>query len=262
MRLGGEQSAVSGEQRKRLRPGFCAPLTTHRSPGAFTLLELLVVVALIGGLSLVLFLGLGDSGKAAALQSAQATVSGLVTAARLKAVASGRHCRVLVANDPADPERYLRFLALQQARQPGASAVEWDTVQTVVLPAGTFIVPATVASPTGLVSDVTRWRRNAEPDEELASGVFLNQTITTVLEGDVTARPWTGVCFTPNGTLARLGTFGGPPRGLIVIATGTRRAPGSYAAGTSPVLLAPDLVRGLMLSAYGVPAWLNDRNAL
>lgn len=221
-----------------------------------------MVVALIGGLSLVLLLGLGVSGKPAALQSAQATVSSLVTAARLKAAASGRHCRVLVANDPADPERYLRFLALQQARQPGASAAEWDTVQTVTLPADAFIVPATVASPTGLVSDVTRWRRIAEPGEELASGVFLNQTIVATLEGDLTARQWTGVCFTPNGTLARLGTVGGPPRGLIVIATGARRAPGSYAAGMSPVLLAPDLVRGLMLSAYGVPAWLNDRNAL
>jgi prepilin-type N-terminal cleavage/methylation domain-containing protein len=244
--------------------GHRPPLQGPLCPAScgFTLLELLVVVALIGGLSLVLFLGLEGSGKPAALQSAQATVSSLVTAARLKAAASGRHCRVLVANDPADPERYLRFLALQQARHPGASATEWDTVQTAALPAGTFIVPATITSPVGLVSDASRWRRSTEPGEELASGAFLNQTIVHALEGDVTARQWTGVCYTPQGTLARLGTVGGPPRGLIVITTGVRRPPGSYATGASPVLLTPDLVRGLMLSAYGVPAWLNDQNAL
>jgi prepilin-type N-terminal cleavage/methylation domain-containing protein len=261
MRAGGEQSAVSSQRPRQLGGENCSPLTAHSSLHGFTLLELLVVVALIGGLSLVLLLGLGGSGKPAALQSAQSTVSSLLTAARLKSAASGRHCRVLVANDPADPERYLRFLALQQARQPGPGAAEWDTVQTVTLPGETFVVPATITSPAGLVNDTSRWRRATDPGEELASGVFLNQAIGYALEGDVTARQWTGVCFTPQGTLARLGTMGGPPRGLIVIATGVRRPPGSYAAGASPVLLAPDLLRGFILSAYGVPAALNDRHA-
>lgn len=262
MRPDGEQSAVSCELWRRLGSDFCLPLTAHRSLRAFTLLELLVVVALIGGLSLVLLLGLEGSGKPAALQSAQATVSSLLTAARLKAAASGRHCRVLVANDPADPERYLRFLALQQARQPGASVAEWDTVQTVFLPGDAFVVPATVTSPAGLVAEAARWRRSTESGAELASGVFVNQAVALALEGDVTMRQWTGVCFTPQGTLSRLGASGGPPRGLLVLATGTRRAPGSYADGASPVLLAPELVRGFVLSAYGVPAWLVDRNAL
>lgn len=238
------------------------PSAVRRPSSAFTLLELLVVIGLIAGLSLVLFLGLQGGGKATALQSAQSTLSTLVTAARLKAAASGRHCRVLVANDPADAERYLRCVALQQARQAGASPAAWDTVQTVMLPADVFVVPAALTSPAGLVTDAARWKRVSDPAEDLVSGVFLNQNITYALEGDAIARQWTGVCFTPNGTLARLGTSGTPSRGLLVIATGSLRAPGSYAPGQSPVQLSgPDAVRGLVLSAYGVPALLNDRNA-
>lgn len=219
-----------------------------------------MVVGLIAGVSAVLFVGLGG-GKAAALQSAQATVASLVTAARLQAVASGRHCRVLVADDPADPERYLRLMALQRAQQSGANPTNWDTVQTATLPAEVFVVPATLATPIGLVADATAWKRVSEPDEDLVSGVFKNQAITYAIEGDTSVRRWTGVCFTANGTLTAL-AGGPPPKGLLVIATGTLRAPGSYAAGGSPVLLAnPYAVRGLVLSAYGVPALLNERGA-
>ena len=233
----------------------------YKMSSAFTLLELLVVIGLIAGLSLVLFVGLRGGGKSAALQSAQSTVANLVTAARLKAAASGRHCRVLVANDPADTDRYLRFLALQQAQLPGANPANWDTVQTILLPAEIYIVPAALGAPGGLVADSTQWRRASDPAEALVSGVFQNQDITHALEGDTAARQWTGVCFTPQGTLTALGV-GPPPKGQLVIATGDLRAPGTYAADESPVRLAnPESVRGLVLSAYGVPALLNDRSA-
>lgn len=249
--------AAVRDRRVRGNGGYSPPLQPH---SAFTLLELLVVIGLIAGLSLLLLAGLQGGNKTTALQSAQATVSNLITAARVKAAASGRHCRVLVAADPADARRYLRYLALQQARQPGANPAEWDTVQTAELPADIYIVPASLASPTGLVSDAARWKRVSAPGEDLVSGVFQNQSISHGLEGDQEARSWTGVCFTPNGTLASL-AGGPPPRGLLVIAIGIARPPGSYPPGQSPVqLVSPDAVRGLVLSAYGVPALLNDRN--
>lgn len=261
MRPGGEQSAVSDGQLQRRESGVRLAPPRHRSCHAFTLLELLVVIGLIAGLSLLLLMGIGGGGKAAALQTAQATVSGLVTSARLKAAASGRHCRVLVAADPVDPERYLRFLALQQARQAGPSPANWDTIQTTALPADALIVPASITTPAGLVRDPSRWKRTTDPAADIVSGVLLNQEIDYALEGDPVSRRWTGICFTPNGTLARLGNVGGPPRGLLVIAMGARRAPGTYGPGESPVTLQPDALRGLMLSAYGVPALLDDRNA-
>ena len=65
-------------------------MTHHRKSGGFTLLELLVVVGLTAALSFVLIGGLGGGGKSAALQSAQATMANLVTAARVKAMATGQ----------------------------------------------------------------------------------------------------------------------------------------------------------------------------
>lgn len=239
----------------------CPGRSGCESSSGFTLLELLIVAGLIAALSLGLFAGLQGTGRAAALQSAQATVANLVTAARLKAAASGRHCRVLVGHDPADTERYLRCLVLQQARQPGANPAQWDSLQTVFLPAGAYVVPSTLNAPTGLVAEPASWRRVSDPGADLVSGVFQNQTLIHALEGDATASRWTGVCFTPNGTLASL-AGGPPPRGLLVVAAGRPRAPGGFASGESPVQLTdPEAVRGLVLSAYGVPALLNEGNA-
>jgi len=130
-----------------------------------------------------------------------------------------------------------------------------------MLPTETFVLPAALAAPAGLVADVTSWKRISDPAEDLVSSVFLNQGITLALEGESVARLWTGISFTPNGTLAPL-AGGPPPKGLLVIATGVRRAPGAYAPGESPIQLSnPEAVRGLVISAYGVPALLNERSA-
>lgn len=232
-----------------------SPLQDQRG---FTLLELLVVIGLIAAMSIFLVSGLSGGGQSAALQSAQATVSSLVTAARTKAPATNRKTRLLVNVDPASPERYLRFLVLQLARQTGSSPADWDTIQSVTLPAGTCVLPGSL---TGLVANAAQWKRVSDPAAELSSDLFKNQSLSYAIEGDLTAQLWTGVAFTPNGTLAAL-VSGPPPKGSIVIALGQVRPPGSYAAGEPPVQLgSAQSVRGLILSAYGVPALLNERNA-
>lgn len=224
----------------------------------FTLLELLVVIALIGALSFLLIGGLAGGGRTTALHSAQTTLANLVTAARTKAAATNRKTRLLVSNDPAQADRYLRFIVLQVGRQPGASPLDWDSVQTVSLPPETGVVPALL---TGLVTEAGEWKRVSDPTSDLVSDLFANQTISNQLEGDAGAQLWMGVAFTPNGTLAALGA-GPPPKGSIVIARTQVRAPGTYAAGEPSLLLInPESVRGLILSAYGVPALLNERTA-
>jgi prepilin-type N-terminal cleavage/methylation domain-containing protein len=225
---------------------------------AFTLLELLVVIGLVASMTFLLFGGLTGGGRAMALQSAQATVANLVTAARTKAPATNRKTRLLINVDPGQPDRYLRHLVLQVARQLGSSPTDWDTVQTATLPSETYVMPSALS---GLVANAAEWKRVSDPSADLVSDVFANQLLTYMLEGDSAAQVWTGAAYTPNHTLAALST-GPPPKGSIVIAQGRRRAPGSYAAGQPPVeLINPQGVRGLVLSAYGVPAPLNDRSA-
>jgi prepilin-type N-terminal cleavage/methylation domain-containing protein len=233
-------------------------MKTDRS-GGFTLLELLVVIALIAALSAVLVGGLGGGGQAAALESAQATMAGLLTSARTKAAATGHKTRLLIATEPAIATRYLRHVALQVGRQTGASPADWDTVVEADLPEGTYLAPASLAQTPGLVATPAEWKRASDSLAELSSDLLQNQTVTAALPGELNAQLWAGVAFTSNGTLAAL-DGGPPPKGYLVIATGVRRPTGSYSAGESPVqLVKPSAVRGLVLSAYGVPALLNDR---
>ncbi len=218
---------------------------------AFTLLELLVVVGLIAALSFVLIGGLGDGGKAAALSSAQTTLANLVTAARVKAMASGQPARVLVCIDPkspAQPSRYLRYLALQVQ-----VAGTWQPVTEAYLPEGIYVVPGNFSSiPAGLfaTNPSTPWTR---PDgSSLRSTSLRNGSISTETINSAVAEQWVSFHLSAAGTTAHAGD--------IILAAGRRRAPGSFAAGDSPVeLLGPEQVRGISLSTYGVPVLVNSR---
>lgn len=223
----------------------------------FTLLELLVVVGLIATTSILLLKGASGGGRAAHLGSAQTTLANLVTATRTKAAATGRKTRLLVNVDPGDSRRYLRFVVLQVGQQAGASPTDWITTQSAFLPAGTYVVPATLV---GLVADTTNWKRISDPADELVSDLFANQSLAYLFPGDTAPQLWTGVAFTPNGTMAAL-AGGPPPKGSIVVAAGRSRA-GSEVSGQPGVELDDaSLVRGLFLSAYGIPALLHGREA-
>lgn len=229
--------------------------------GGFTLLELLVVIGLIAAMSFFLVSGLTGGGATAALQSGQATLANLITTARMKAPATGRKTRLLVNLDAGAPDRYLRHLVLQLARQAGSSPADWDTLATVTLPEGVYVMPSSLGQTAGLVANPADWKRATDPAADLVSDLFSNQSLSVLLDGDVSAQWWTGVGFTPNGTLAPLGG-GQPPKGALVIALGVRRPPGSYQPGESPVQLGnPQAVRGLILSAYGVPALAGERSS-
>ena len=132
-----------------------------------------------------------------------------------------RKARLLVHGDPTQPARYLRQLVLQLARQPGPSPVDWETVQIVTLPPGTYVVPAAL---TGLVANPSEWKRVSDPTDDLVSDLFANQALTYALDGDAGAQAWIGVAFTPNHTLAALGP-GPPPKGFIVVAQGREHRP-------------------------------------
>ncbi len=218
--------------------------------GAFTLLELLVVAGLVAVLSFVFVGGLGGGGKAAALQSAQATLMNLITAARTKAMASGRSARILVHVDvlsASEPRRYLRYLAIQIQTDTG-----WQTAADPFLPEGIYIVPGNFAAvPSGLfAAGPVPWTRN--DGSALCSTALRSNQITTETINGTVAEQWVGIVFSAQG-----GTM---QSGDIVLAPGKVRPPGSYSPGESPAELdQPENVRGLTLSSYGVPALVNGR---
>ncbi len=215
------------------------------------------MVGLVAVTSFLVAGGLGG-GKSAALHSSQTLMSNLVTAARTKASATGRKARILVNADATVPARYLRMVVLQVGQQTGPSPADWLTLQTLMLPAGVYIVPNSL---NGLVTDATPWKRPSDSADDLVSDLFANQSLAWTLDGDDTAQLWTGMAFTPNGTLASL-AGGPPPKGSVVIALGQLRAAGTCLSGEPPVQLEdPARVCGLLLSAYGVPALLADRSA-
>lgn len=224
-----------------------------KRPRAFTLLELLVVMGLMAAFSLLLMGRWENGGRAAALKSAQAMLANLVTVARTGALASGRSSRILVHIDPAipgDSGRYLRYIVVQLNTVDG-----WQTVTDAFLPDGIYVVPGNFSSmPGGLFAagGTVPWRK-ADGSDLRSTALRSDQIFPDTING-VLSEQWVGVVLSSNaGTLQS---------GDMILATGRRKAPGSYAAGDAPVELQnPADVRGLTLSSYGVPAFINARTS-
>lgn len=221
---------------------------------AFTLVELLVVMGLVAGLTFFLIRGLGHGGKPASLKSAQAIMANLIGAARINAISNGRSCRILIHLDPsaqASPQRYLRYVVLQLQNADAS----WRTLVETYLPEDVYTVPGNFSPiPAGLFSSETSvpWRKSDNSD--LRSTVLRSDRVTTEIIGGVTSEQWVGIWFSSNGTTFQSGDF--------ILVTGRRRPPGSYGDGEAPVVLEnPAHARGLKLSAYGLPVLIDSRTS-
>jgi type II secretory pathway pseudopilin PulG len=220
---------------------------------AFTLLELLIVIGLIAALSFVLVSGLAGGGKSAALQSAQAMMANLVTAARSKAMASGRSSRVLVQVDAtvtSQPLRFLRYVAVQTQ-----AAGDWQTIAEAYLPDGVYVVPGNFNPiPAGLFAANTAAPWTKADGSALRSTALRSNQITAETINSAGPEQWVSFTISANAATAQAGD--------LIVASGRLRPPGSYLAGESPVELDnPENVRGLTLSTYGVPALINARTS-
>lgn len=215
---------------------------------AFTLLELLVVVALVSVLSFFVASALGPT-RGAVLQSGQSTLANLLVVARTKAAASGRPVRLLLqvdASNPAAHPRFLRHLVLQ-VQADGT----WQSVTEASLPSGVYLMPGNFAFPDGLfaATDAPWIRSDGSP---LRSTALRSANLSAEAIYGGVAEQWVSLPF------AAAGTTNAP--GDLVLALGRGRAPGSYAAGESPIELEnPEQVRGLSVSAYGVATLVNSR---
>lgn len=229
----------SADRRRSLRP---------LSARGFTLIELLVVIALIAGFAAFLIGsgGLGG-GKSASLQSAQSTLANLIIAARTRAMATGQNARVLVQIAPTSTlaaDRYLRYLVLQTF-----DGTTWTTVSDAYLPAGTYLVPRDPAAVSGLLPDGVNWTRPSDGTTLRSTALRSGSELPATIDGTV-SETWSAITFTPAGTTINSSDL------VIGLA---RPTPENVA---SPIQFeAPERVRGLTLSQYGVPALVNGRES-
>jgi prepilin-type N-terminal cleavage/methylation domain-containing protein len=233
-------------------------LTARSNPvrtQAFTLLELLIVIGLIAVICVWISPGLSGGSRAASLQSAQTILANLVGLARTKAVASGASARLLVNIDLASAPaggRYLRFITAQV--QDGAG---WDTIGMAWLPEGVGLLPRDPTAPANLLPGGPAWTRPSD-DAQLRSSalrpvgpVYPDAEVTFAVDSP-TPELWAAIKFTALGTTANAGD--------LVLASYHVLPPGSYAPGESPLQFEnQETVRGLTLSAYGLPEYVNGR---
>lgn len=212
------------------------PLIERPSRG-FTLIELLTVVALIAVLASVMGLALRHPSESVSLQAAQGTLASLCRAARVEAALTRQNARFVVAADPVDPEKWLRYV--QVVHQDPANPANWlAESEGVYLPRGVYVVPSSASAVPGNPSWPASRRSTA-----------LSSAAQTLTINGAAAGPFYPVQFTPRGT-----TGGGS---LVLTA-------GRITAGPSGPALEfdnPDNLRGVLLRSSGALTLLNDASA-
>ena len=239
----------------RLRPP--ALTSIRRAPStagtrAFTLLELLIVVGLIGVLVGGVSLALGDS-SGRSLATAQQQLASLVGQARANAAIGQTETRLLfygVRPPLGDAARFLRQVQLVRAVVPG-SATTWEPVgPALTLPRGIYIVPPVI---TGFLANGVIWPTNPAPRSTLNSIAPFTLTVNnTPLIPAFGTSYW--IEFLPNGSLrADTQLLGGQPYPKLVVATA------SPSATNLPLFNNPGAVRGLIIRpATGAVTYVNE----
>ncbi len=112
--------------------------------GGYTLVELLVVMALMAVLMAILGIGLRNATAGPAIDAVDGLVRTQLTIARARAALDGRPAALAVPADPSDDRRYLRELGVAAQTASG----EWELVDDVVQLAGgiRMLTPAEGAS--------------------------------------------------------------------------------------------------------------------
>ncbi len=165
------------------------------SRSAFTLVELLVVIALILVASSLIFIG-GGGGDGKALSASQRIVSGIAKGARSQAILKNATTRLIIHNDPSEPDKYLRLFGILYGDSATLDAqgnpTQWIAgTQGTLLPEGIYFDPDLSAS--GPLSNT--WSKTKVTDMEYPRAV-------AKAVGGADAQSFYYYEFNSNGTMA------------------------------------------------------------
>jgi len=218
---------------------------------AFTLVELLVVIALIGLLSAGLGLALtGDGNRSAALQNGQSTINSLLSGARGQAALGQTEAAIFInvtlpTAATGIPEGFLREFRI--ARKVGTNWVV--TGDGVLLPKGTAFVPPSGTAGVTFLPNLGDWTSTSAPRTSNAFSTSNTSLRLTATGSNLTGDFRLVKAFNPRGTVNN--SFSSGSR--IVIAPVDVNATGSGLEFKNP-----DFVRGARISNYGVAETINE----
>lgn len=238
---------------------------------AFTLTELLVVMAVIGTLVAVSFGLFRGNDPTVALRSGQATLNSLLTGTRAQAALAGRPARLYFYADapPAlgttlsnSEKRFLRGAFIAVKDPDAASGNNWIRVgQDTILPDGVAIVPWNFTTVTAYMAE----------DPSSASGAALEWKKMTSHTNNTLINAKTSVFDTATPQTAKIDSVDTPellwieyrPDGRLggALARQVILSPAIWSATYNPPgprFTNPQMQVGFNLSAYGVPVQVND----
>lgn len=141
----------------------------------FTMVELLVVMAIIGILMTMASSVLRDAGKGRGIESGVDMLDSLVQEARATAMGNDTYTRLVIVNDPKDTSadsRHLRYVAVQMLRKRDGDSYDGTSVASdgrwVSVSSGVLLPPGVYFSPT--YSKPLEWADGA-------AGSMLGQTV-------------------------------------------------------------------------------------
>ena len=245
--------------------------THHRR--AFTLVELMIVIAVIGILTGSLVAVLRTGGKGPALQAAQATLSGLVSSARARAALDNNTATVIIWANSNDSSTYLRRAAIAVRVDTNNDGVpDSYNIQggSLDLPRGVFFVPEAHSGSNlpARLEVVGDWANLTLTESQANSHGTTNAGAATkgFKRFDFVSNPkWQDdpdapTVYYESITFDGLGKLAVTDVNYLAVATGEIQS-GPTSADRGVLFQNPDALRGIKLSAYGIPIVLTEKNA-
>lgn len=233
-------------------PNYTRVMTrrSQRHEKGFTLIELLVVIGLISILAAGIGLSMRGGNPTSALRAGQGSLIALMSSARGQAALTQSDAMIVVDVTNAEQDECLR--SLQVVVRAGAGLDQWRPVgDPVILPQGIYVVPPTGTSVAGVTLEGAWTPARKSKGFQSASALPIAER-----PRDPVNYPYYETEVFDNRTYLRFQAFSPlgstSSDGTILLTTGRR-------TGVATISLDnPEMIRGVLVSRYGVPTLINE----